>query len=221
MKKTSFFIFLSLSLLFSLCPGVSFAAVDKQKAFVSEVLSGDTLRLRGGKLLRYAGLQAPPLQHLLVDIRKYGEESKKFNESLVLNKEITVAWGPKIRDEQGNLVGYVFLADGTFVNMELVKAGHAKVSLTPPNVAYAADFRKAELAARRAKLGLWIKEPDNPFLKHEFLGEKNTKIYYLPTSPELERIPQANLVFFRSRVEATAAGYKACSTCKDGQQELY
>ena len=61
----------------------------------------------------------------------------------------------------------------------------------------------------------------NPFLKSEYIGEKNTKIYYFPTSPELERIPEAQLVTFRSRVEAKAAGYRPCSTCKEGAGDPY
>ena len=87
--------------------------------------------------------------------------------------------------------------------------------ITPPNIQYTGTFRKLELQARRSRKGLWKEEPENPFLSSEYIGEKNTKVYYLPNSPELERIPQANLVKFRSRVEAKAAGYRGCKTCSE------
>ena len=102
-----------------------------------------------------------------------------------------------------------------------MKAGHARVVITPPNTKHAGAFRKLELAARRNKSGLWAKEPDNPYLNSEYIGEMNTKVYYLPTSPELDRIPQANLVKFRSRVDAKAAGYRACFTCSEALETGY
>jgi micrococcal nuclease len=116
---------------------------------------------------------------------------------------------------QQRLLGYVFLEDGTFVNKEMLARGHGKFIMPPPNKKYAGDLRRAELNARRDRLGLWKEEAQNPFIKNEYIGEKNTKIYYFPTSPELDRIPAAQLVTFKSRVEAKAAGYRPCSTCKE------
>lgn len=196
-------------------------AVETQTAFVSEALSGDTLRLKGGKILRYAGIKAPPLQSLIPLVRTYGENAAAFNRDLVAGKTIRVEWGPQIRDERGDLLGYVYLEDGTFVNLELIKQGHAKVWIKAPNLVQTERFRKTELEARRERRGVWKEEPVNPFLKSEYIGEKNTKIYYFPTSPELERIPEAQLVTFRSRVEAKAAGYRPCSTCKEGAGDPY
>ncbi len=190
-------------------------AVDRQAAYVQEVLSGDTVRLKGGKTLKYAGLESPPLQHRIPLIRTYGENAKKFNEELVLNKKILIEWGPKLRDQRDNLLGYVYLEDGTFVNMEVLKSGNAKPRIITPNLNYAADFRKASRDAARESLGVWKEKAKDPYAQDKFYGEKNTKIYYLHNSPELARIPQANLVLFRSRVEASAAKYRPCSTCKE------
>jgi micrococcal nuclease len=188
----------------------------RQPAVVEEVLTGDSVRLAGGKTLRYAALRAPALQSAVPLVRTYGAESLAFNKDLVGGKKIFLEWGPQVRDDRGNLLAYVFLEDGAFVNDRVLKAGQAKLVLTPPNLAYAAELRQGELEARRAKKGLWRQEPENPFIKSDYIGEKNTKIFYFPTSPELDRIPEAQLVHFRSRVEATAAGYRACSTCKEG-----
>lgn len=196
-------------------------ALEKQTAKVSEVLTGDSVRLEGGKILKYAGIHAPPLQSVLPLVRQYGEASLAFNKNLVGGKKILIEWGSQIRDDQNNLLGYVFLEDGTFVNHELLKSGGARMRIVAPNTKYSGAFRQAELAARRTRIGLWKEEPENPYIKSEYIGEKNTKIYYFPTSPELDRIPQAQLVTFRSRVEAKAAGYRACSTCKEDENAFF
>lgn len=196
-------------------------ALEKQPASVSEALTGDTVRLEGGKTLRYVGIHSPPLQSPIPLVRDYGKSALAFNQKLVGGKKIWVEWGSQIRDDRNNLLGYVFLEDGTFVNQEIAKTGNGKVVQIPPNTRYSATLRRAELEARRGRRGLWKEEPENPYIKNEYIGEKNTKVYYFPTSPELDRIPQANLVTFRSRVEAKAAGYKPCSTCKENSQDPY
>jgi len=196
-------------------------ALEKQSALVHEALTGDTVRLKGGKTLKYAGLAAPPLQSLVPLVREYGENSLSFNKSLVDGQEIWIEWDNQIRDSQNNLIGYVFLSNGTFVNLALLRQGHAKARIVPPNQKYQGSFRRAELDARRDRKGLWEKEPKNPFLKSEYIGHVTTKRYYFPTSPELEEIPQSQLVTFRSKVEAKAAGYRPCHSCREEENPLY
>ena len=196
-------------------------ALERQPAVVSEALTGDSVRLAGGKTLKYIGIQSPPLQSLIPLIRDYGKNALTFNKNLVSGKKIWIEWGSQIRDNKNNLLGYVFLEDGTFVNQQIAKSGNGKVAVFPPNNSYSATLRRAELDALRDRRGLWKEEPQYPFIKNEYVGEKNTKIYYFPTSPELDRIPQANLVTFRSRVEAKAAGYRPCSTCSENAKDLY
>ena len=224
-KKFSFFI---LSFIFlhgsftTTTPAIAESGTpDRQTARVDEVLSGDTVRLQGGRVLTYAGVQSPALQSIIPLVRQYGNDALEFNRSLVQGKTIQLEWGPQIRDDQGHLLADVFLPDGAFVNLELLKSGHAKLKILAPNKKYSAEFRRAELEARRLKKGLWKEEPENPFIQSEYIGEKNTKVYYFPTSPELDRIPEANLVKFRSRVEAKAAGYRACFACTESDESAY
>ena len=195
------------------------AGVERQPATVEKAISGDTILLRGGKTLKYSGIDAYPLQSKVPLIREYGESAKQFNEALVAGKKISVEWDAKIRDEQNRLLGYVYLEDGRFVNKEILLAGQAKTRIRAPNLAYAAELRKAEASAKKQRLGIWREEPKNPYGDTVFIGEKNTKIYYLPNSPELERIPEAQWIYFRSRIEAKAAGYRACSTCKESSAD--
>ena len=161
------------------------------------------------------------MQSKVLLVREYGEKAELFNESLVGGKEIQIEWDSKIRDEHNNLLGYVFLEDGRFVNLEILKAGHAKTRIRVPNTHYAAELREGESGAQRSRLGIWEKEPPSDLNKKGFVGEKNTKIYYRPDSPELARIPEANLVHFNSRVDAKAAGYRVCPTCRETSATEY
>ena len=191
---------------------VSFGAETRQAATVEAALSGDTVRLKGGKTLKYISVDAYSPDSTLPLNREYGQKAQEFNQKLVAGRTIGVEWGPKLRDKQGRLLGYVYLEDGTFINEELLREGWAKARIVVPNTSHAEDFRKWEMGARRDKKGIWEKEPDDPI--NQYVGEKNTKIYYFPDSPELEKIPEAQLVYFNSRVDAKAAGYRACFTCR-------
>ena len=137
---------------------------------------------------------------------------------MVGQKKVWIEWGPKLRDSQNRLLGYVFTPDGLFVNQRLLEQGHAKVKIKSPNLRYAVELKNAEASARKAKRGLWAHEISQVKQNRQFIGEKNTKVYYFPNSPELSRIPEANLVYFSSRVDAKAAGYKACTTCKEASE---
>ena len=194
-------------------------SVPRQTAIVEKALTGDTIQLRGGKTLKYIGLESYPLQSKVLLVRECGEKARAFNDSLVAGRKVSLEWGSRIRDKRDNLLAYVFLEDGRFVNQEIISAGHAKTRILAPNLAYAAELRDAESKARQKKRGLWEKEPDNPFGDSQYIGEKNTKLYYRPNSPELERIPEAQLVRFRSRVDAKAAGYRACPTCREASPD--
>lgn len=210
-KLNTFALFL---LFLSICPSAS-GEVARQNAVVENALSGDTVKLKGGKVLRYIGLEAHPIQSQIALAQQYGQEALEFNRQLVEGKAIMIEWGPQLRDKKGRLLGYVFLNDGLFVNREILKKGHAKLKLVAPNTRYAEEFRNDELTAKRSKTGLWVKEPDDPRIQHEILGNKVSKIYYYPNSPELSDVRDSELVRFRSRVEAVAAGYKPCYSCRN------
>ncbi len=199
----------------SLVSPLSYASVARQKVVIEKAIAGDTALLKSGKTLRYIGLEAYPPQSKNLLIREYGEKARVFNESLVGGKEIWIEWDSKIRSERDDLLGYVFLDDGRFVNLEILKAGLAKTRIRAPNTHYAAELRKVEGNAQRNRQGIWEKEPENLSQNTPYIiGEKNTKLYYRPDSPELSKIPEAQWVRFNSRVDAKAAGYRPCPGCR-------
>lgn len=182
---------------------------------MESVVSGDTVKLTGGKELRYAGVESPSPQSAIALSQQYGQDALAFNRALVEGKTIQVEWGPQIRDSKNRLLAYVFLEDGTFVNRELLKNGHARTRIVAPNLRYAEELRDDEMGARRAKKGLWLKEPEDPKFKQNVWGNKVGKVYFYPDSPELDDVPEAQRVPFRSRTEAKAAGYTPCFSCRN------
>ena len=58
-------------------------------------------------------------------------------------------------DPYGRALGYVWRADGVFVNRELIRRGHATTLFLPPAGPYRAEFTAAETLARAARAGLW------------------------------------------------------------------
>jgi hypothetical protein len=58
------------------------------------------------------------------------------------------------RDRDGRLLAYVYLEDGTFVNLELIREGHARAS--DERHQHLAEFLAAQSVARKAGVGVWL-----------------------------------------------------------------
>lgn len=118
---------------------------------VQEIISGDTIRLQNGQLVRYLGIQAP----------KPGEpwfhEAKEANTWLLRWGKVLLQTDNSLQDAQGHLLAYAFSPSQgifCFVNKELLQFGYARVSDTPSHK-LEQDFRQLEAEARRTGAGLW------------------------------------------------------------------
>jgi len=58
-------------------------------------------------------------------------------------------------DQYGRFLRYVHTADGTFVNLDMVRQGHGEAVLYEPNDAHIDEMRGAEQQARSADRGIW------------------------------------------------------------------
>lgn len=153
MKKLLFIILLIINSIFAL-------AVSGKVVKVSD---GDTFYLKtDGKTykIRMYGIDAPELH------QQYGEESKKYLENLILDKNVDV--NVKSQDRYGRKVGKVIYKNKD-INLEMIKSGNAWY------YEYYArnerDYRKAFEYAQENKLGLWqgknIENPREYRLKHK------------------------------------------------------
>lgn len=55
--------------------------------------------------------------------------------------------------------------------------------------------------------------PSQPFLSGPILGNKNSRIYHLPSCPDYEKISEKNRVSFKTETEALQAGYRKARNC--------
>lgn len=131
------------------------------RAEVVDVTDGDTIdaRVRGSvESIRYIGIDAPEVHHPDLGREPYGPEATRANGDLVGGRVVWLSLGRERRDDYDRLLAYVYRADGTFVNAELVRGGWAEAFEVPPNTRHADLFRRLERRARRAGRGQWETE---------------------------------------------------------------
>ena len=90
----------------------------------------------------------------------------------------------------------------------------------PPNLEHRDELSHTAHAARHAAHGLWRFEEGRPRDPNQYIGDNVSKYMYPSTSQYIDDIPRPQRVAFRTRVAASAKGYKLCPRCRDetGQQ---
>lgn len=122
--------------------------------FVKRVVDGDTIELENGEKVRYIGMDTPESVDPRKPVQCFAKEASKKNEEMVLNQQVNLEKDVTDRDKYGRLLRYVYVHD-TFVNLELVKSGYARIYTYPPDVKYNAQLLEAEKEARTNNRGLW------------------------------------------------------------------
>jgi micrococcal nuclease len=86
---------------------------------------------------------------------KRDRPSRTFLRQLVLGKAVRIEYDSLAAGKER---AYLFLEDGTSVNAELLRTGHARVDLSRP-FSREAEFKRLEDGARNAELGIWMQRP--------------------------------------------------------------
>lgn len=164
MPKKSLFLLATL-ILYLIMPIYSFAAssntTTREKAKVYNVTDGDTVKVRiNGKnfVVRLIGVDTPETKDPRKTVQCFGKEASAYTKKILLNQTITLesdkASGNK--DKYGRLLRYVFLADGTNFNRQLIANGYAyEYTYKSTIYRYQTKFKQAQKDAREKKQGLW------------------------------------------------------------------
>lgn len=171
-----------------------------EKGGVEAVLSGDSLRLASGRLVRLAGLDAPAYRDPERGEEIFGPESRRALSELVGGRSVRLAYPPGPKASGGDLLAYVSLDDGTDVNAALLEGGFARLDMESAGPARRALFGRLEAEARKGKRGLW----GGPVV-----GNLSSKVYHLPGGRFYHRVSPANRILFATEAEARSAGYRA------------
>jgi micrococcal nuclease len=126
-------------------------------AFVIETVDGDTVRVRvDGRIdtVRLLGIDTPETHHPTKPVQCFGPEAAAFTRSRLAGRWVTLEDDVEPRDVYGRRLAYVSV-DGRRFNDELLQRGYARLLVIPPNGAHARTMLAEELAAKRARRGLW------------------------------------------------------------------
>lgn len=121
---------------------------------VVSVVDGDTIKIEGGEVVRYIGINTPETVAPGKSVECFGKEASAKNKELVQGKVVELTRDVSQRDRYGRLLRYVWIGD-MMVNQVLVREGYAQVSTYPPDVANADMLLEAQRLAREEEKGLW------------------------------------------------------------------
>jgi endonuclease YncB( thermonuclease family) len=128
-------------------------------ALVTGIVDGDTIHINiAGEpfKLRYIGIDAPEMDS------PSGPIAREANRRLVEGQTVYLEKDVSDTDRYGRLLRYVYLADGTFVNAELIRQGYAVAKAYPPDTRHHRQLSQLQDEARRALRGLWKATPTPP-----------------------------------------------------------
>lgn len=131
---------------------------DMTSATVTRIVDGDTVvvELPGGdrEKVRLIGVDTPESVAPRKPVERFSEEATAYAERRLLGRSVRLAFGPELRDYYGRLLAYVFLDDGTCLNLAIVSDGYGFAYLKYP-FPFQDEFSAAEREARSAGQGLW------------------------------------------------------------------
>lgn len=179
---------------------------------VTEVIDGDSFKIKNKQTIRLASLDAPALEYCM------GQEAKEALEQKILDKKVILK-GVKT-DRYGRILALVYV-DGFLVNEFLIKNGLAASTREGgdenDNIKAANDF------ARENRLGIFSpecyqEEPPNPKcpIKGNINDVTKKKEYLVPRCRHYTKViieKYAGEDWFCSEKEAREAGFTAQSDC--------
>lgn len=124
----------------------------RTEAQVIKVVDGDTISVEIGDetySLRYIGIDCPESGDWMA------AEATQANSDLVGGKAVYLEKDVSETDRYDRLLRYVYLADGTLVNAELVRLGYARAVAYPPDTKYQSLFDGMQQEAAEAGRGMW------------------------------------------------------------------
>lgn len=137
-------------------------ADEEARSRVVEVIDGDTVRIdppvEGGLAeVRLAGIQGvkPPLDRPADRPWPLALQAERALADLAVGKEVRLVPAERPVDRYGRLTAQVHLADGRWLQGELLRQGLARVATSLDSRGEAAPMLAIEAEARRARRGLW------------------------------------------------------------------
>jgi micrococcal nuclease len=127
-------------------------------ARVLEAIDGDTVvvELADGSTdtVRLLGVDTPETHHPTKGVECFGPEAAAYTASRLTGRIVELEGDVESRDIYDRRLAYVIVDSHRFDD-DLLRKGYARLLVIEPNRAHARELLAAELAARRARRGLW------------------------------------------------------------------
>lgn len=149
--------------------------------FVTEVIDGDTIKVRGNMRVRLIGIDSPEGGEC------YYEEAAVALDELIGERYVRLQRDTEAVDEHGRLLRYVFLPSGDlmendiFANEYMLRYGYAEIFPESLNKKYASNFTAAREEAYTQRRGLWGECDD--YLSEYEEDTQDRERHELPTDP--------------------------------------
>jgi hypothetical protein len=116
---------------------------------------GDTVELEDGRKIRLLGINTPEVEHKDKMTEAGGEDAKAWLINKLQHARVRLEFDVEKTDKYGRTLAYLFSENKEHINLSLVKAGLATISIYPPNLLYVNELIAAENKAEQDKLGIW------------------------------------------------------------------
>jgi micrococcal nuclease len=176
---------------------------------VTEVVDGDTIYVGPDPArmkVRFKCVDTPETVDRRKPVQPYGPEASAFTKQALMGKRIDLEVDPEdLFDHFDRTLGYVFLENGSFFNLELVRLGYARSTTKRFPCRYEHEIEAAEAEAKAARRGLWSLEDQHGPCR--VVGNSRSKIYHLP-GQESYAFSEQNRVCFETAQQAIDKGYR-------------
>ncbi|MFT7414296.1 MAG: micrococcal nuclease, partial [Methylophagaceae bacterium] len=161
--------------------------VSRSKHYVAKVYDGDTITLKNGERVRLLGINTPEIESRYRQGESGGQTAKRWLQEKLNSGVVFLECDTQQRDKYKRLLAHLFLESGEHLNIELVEAGLATLSIIPPNLKYIDEFKQAEFDAQTKDRGIWSMTEYQPIsveqLPKKLLGWRR----FLATAKEITK----------------------------------
>jgi endonuclease YncB( thermonuclease family) len=182
---------------------------------VDRVIDGDTVAIAGVGSVRLIGVDSPETVDPRQPVQDFGREAAAFLRGLIGGKVVRLEFEQQRRDKYQRTLAYLYLADGTFVNAEIVKQGYGHAYTQYP-FRHMEQFRALERAARTDRRGLWASEVPVDLAAIPQTADQDVAVYVTRSGTKYHRAGCRSLA--RSQIPIALADamarYGACGICK-------
>lgn len=180
---------------------------------VKWVDDGDTILLSDGRRVRYIGINAPEVAHPEKgrEAEPFGEAASKQNRHMVKGQRVRLEFDREKKDRYGRHLAYVYLEDGTFVNLKMVENGYAYALYKKPNLRHHRTFLKAQRLAMKTGVGMWRAWQEEN--SEGIVGNKKSRRFHRKNCSSADTIHPKNRISLSSRWEAFWYGYAPAKQC--------